>query len=61
MGGPAAERAFVALGSNLGDRAAQLDAARAALASLPATRLAAASRVEETPPLGGMAQPPYLN
>ena len=61
MGGPAAERAFVALGSNLGDRAAQLDAARAALASLPGTRLAAASRVEETPPLGGMAQPPYLN
>ena len=61
MGGPSAERAFVALGSNLGDRAAQLEAARAALASLPATRLMAASRVEETPPLGGMAQPPYLN
>jgi 3-methyl-2-oxobutanoate hydroxymethyltransferase len=56
-----AEQAFVALGSNLGDRAARLAAARAALAALPGTRLVAASRVEETAPLGGMAQPPYLN
>jgi 2-amino-4-hydroxy-6-hydroxymethyldihydropteridine diphosphokinase len=56
-----AERAFVALGSNLGDREEHLAAARAALAALPRTRLVAASRVEETPPLGGMDQPPYLN
>jgi 2-amino-4-hydroxy-6-hydroxymethyldihydropteridine diphosphokinase len=51
----------VALGSNLGDRAAQLDRARVALTLLPSTRLAAASSVEETAPLGAMAQPPYLN
>jgi 2-amino-4-hydroxy-6-hydroxymethyldihydropteridine diphosphokinase len=57
----AAERAFVALGSNLGDREGHLAAARAALAALPRTRLVAASRVEETAPLGGMDQPPYLN
>ena len=57
----AAEQAFVALGSNLGDRAAHLAAARAALAALPRTRLLAASRVEETAPLDGMAQPAYLN
>lgn len=56
-----AERAYVALGSNLGDRAAQLDRARVALSLLPATRLAAVSSVEETAPLGSMAQPPYLN
>lgn len=56
-----AERAFVALGSNVGDRAAHLAAARDALARLPDTRLLAASGVEETAPLGGMAQPPYLN
>jgi 2-amino-4-hydroxy-6-hydroxymethyldihydropteridine diphosphokinase len=51
----------VALGSNLGDRAAHLRAAREALAALPGTRLIAASAVEETAPLAGMDQPPYLN
>lgn len=56
-----AERVFVALGSNVGDRAGHLAAARDALGRLPATRLVAASAVEETAPLGGMAQPPYLN
>jgi len=55
------ERVFVALGSNLGDREAHLAAARAALALLPGTRLVAASAIEETTPLAGMAQPPYLN
>ena len=57
----AAERAFIALGSNLGDREGHRAAARAALAALPRTRLVGASRVEETAPLGGMDQPPYLN
>jgi 2-amino-4-hydroxy-6-hydroxymethyldihydropteridine diphosphokinase len=55
------ERAYVALGSNLGDRAGHLAAARAALAALPRTRMVAESRVEETAPLGGMDQPAYLN
>jgi 2-amino-4-hydroxy-6-hydroxymethyldihydropteridine diphosphokinase len=57
----APERAYIALGSNLGDRAGHLAAARAALAALPQTRLVAASAVEETLPLAGMDQPPYLN
>ena len=56
-----AERAYVALGSNLGDRAAHLDRARVALTLLPSTRLVAVSSIEETAPLGAMAQPPYLN
>jgi 2-amino-4-hydroxy-6-hydroxymethyldihydropteridine diphosphokinase len=51
----------VALGSNLGDRDAHLRAAREALGSLPNTSLIAASTIEETAPLGGMRQPPYLN
>ena len=59
MGAP--ERAYIALGSNLGDRTTHLAAARAALAALPDTTLVAASAVEETAPLGGMDQPPYLN
>lgn len=54
-------RAYIALGSNLGDRAARLAGARAALDSLRRTRVVAASSIEETPPLGGMDQPPYLN
>jgi 2-amino-4-hydroxy-6-hydroxymethyldihydropteridine diphosphokinase len=55
------ERAYIALGSNLGDREEHLAAARAALAALPATRWVAASSVEETQPLAGTNQPPYLN
>ncbi len=55
------ERAYIALGSNLGDRAEHLAAARAALDALPGTRLIAASSVEETAPLARMDQPPYLN
>jgi 2-amino-4-hydroxy-6-hydroxymethyldihydropteridine diphosphokinase len=59
--GAGPERAYVALGSNLGDRGAHLHAARAALARLPDTTLVAASEVEETAPLAGKPQPPYLN
>ena len=55
------ETALVALGSNLGDRHAHLALARARLAGLPATRVVGASAVEETEPLGGADQPPYLN
>jgi 2-amino-4-hydroxy-6-hydroxymethyldihydropteridine diphosphokinase len=58
---PGPERAYIALGSNLGDRAEHLAAARAALAALPRSRLVAESRVEETAPLAGMDQPAYLN
>ena len=51
----------MALGSNVGDRAAHLAHARARLGALPGTRLVAASRIEETAPLGPVAQGPFLN
>jgi 2-amino-4-hydroxy-6-hydroxymethyldihydropteridine diphosphokinase len=54
-------RVYVALGSNLGDREAHLAFARERLAALPGTALLGASAIEETAPLGGRAQPPYLN
>lgn len=56
-----AEWAFVALGSNLGDRSAYLAFARERLAALPDTALVAASAIEETAPLGPVPQGPYLN
>ena len=51
---------WLGLGSNLGDRAANL---RAALEQLqePRLRLIRASSVRETAAAGGPAQPPYLN
>ena len=61
MSEPAPARVFVALGSNLGERATYLAAARAALGALPGTCLMASSSIEETEPLGDMEQPPYLN
>ena len=53
--------AYIALGSNLGDRAAYLARARAAIAALPSTLVLAESSVEETAPIGPVAQPSYLN
>ncbi len=55
------ERVYVALGSNLGDRAGHLQLARRSLAALPHTRVLAASGIEETPPLGPPRQGMYLN
>ena len=52
---------YVALGSNVGDRAAHLAYARARLSALPRTRLLRQSRVEETAPLGPVQQGAYLN
>ncbi len=51
--------AFLALGSNLGDRLANLRAALAALT--PDVRVTARSHVYETPAWGYEDQPPFLN
>jgi 2-amino-4-hydroxy-6-hydroxymethyldihydropteridine diphosphokinase len=53
--------AYIALGSNLGDREGYLERARSALGALPGSRVLRASSVEETTPVGGVPQGPYLN
>jgi 2-amino-4-hydroxy-6-hydroxymethyldihydropteridine diphosphokinase len=54
--------ALIGLGSNLGERAAHLNAARARLASLSLSSLVAFSSLHESKPAGGpTAQAPYLN
>jgi 2-amino-4-hydroxy-6-hydroxymethyldihydropteridine diphosphokinase len=58
---PAPVTAYVALGSNLGDRHAHHDAACAALDALPGTRVLARSARYETVPLGPAGQQDYLN
>ncbi|GLQ45424.1 2-amino-4-hydroxy-6-hydroxymethyldihydropteridine diphosphokinase [Dyella lipolytica] len=54
-------RAYVALGSNLGDSRQQLLHALEALARLPDTRVLAHSRFYRTPPWGMHDQPDFLN
>ena len=54
-------RAFLALGSNLGDRLAYLQLGVDSLARLPGVALVAVSRVYETAPVGGPPQGAYLN
>ena len=51
----------LALGSNLGDRQDILQGAVDAIVGLPGMRVTAVSPVYETVPVGGPAQPDYLN
>jgi 2-amino-4-hydroxy-6-hydroxymethyldihydropteridine diphosphokinase len=54
--------AYIALGSNLGDRRAHLEAAAAALGAAPGIRLIAVSPLVETEPVGGPpGQERFLN
>lgn len=55
--------AYIALGSNLGDRERQLAVARDAIGSLPHTTVVAMTPTEETEPLPGgpSNQEPFLN
>ncbi len=55
------EIAYIALGSNLGDRSRFLGMARDAMRALPGTRVIAETPVEETAPFGPPGQDPYLN
>ena len=56
-----ATRAYLALGSNLGDRVAYLQGAVDALAATAQVSVVAVSRVYETDPVGGPDQGRYLN
>lgn len=53
--------AFVALGSNLGDRVGNLIGALDALDAHPSISVTAKSSIFETAPVGLIDQPPYLN
>lgn len=53
--------AYVALGSNLGQRELFLADARSALKALPRTSVLAETEVEQTDPIGPVAQESYLN
>jgi 2-amino-4-hydroxy-6-hydroxymethyldihydropteridine diphosphokinase len=55
------ERAFIALGSNLGDRLGHLRAAVASLRAATRVEVVALSRIYETDPVGPPPQGPYLN
>ena len=59
MSGPA--RAVLSAGTNLGDRLGTLQGCVQAIARLPDTDVLAISPVYETAPVGGPAQPDYLN
>ena len=54
-------RAFVALGSNLGDRESTLRAAIGRLRALPDTEVKAVSNLRNTEPVGVVDQPRFLN
>jgi 2-amino-4-hydroxy-6-hydroxymethyldihydropteridine diphosphokinase len=55
------DTAYIALGSNVGDRQAFLARARAAIAAIAGCRIVASSTIEETAPLGPVPQGPFLN
>ncbi len=54
-------KAYVGLGSNLGEREAQIRMALDDLARLPATRLIRASSLYDSEPVGEVDQPNFLN
>jgi 2-amino-4-hydroxy-6-hydroxymethyldihydropteridine diphosphokinase len=54
-------KAYVGLGSNLGEREAMIRLALDDLARLPATKLVRASSLYDTEPMGDVDQPNFLN
>jgi 2-amino-4-hydroxy-6-hydroxymethyldihydropteridine diphosphokinase len=54
-------KAYVALGSNLGEREALLRAAIEQIAQMPETRLGRISSLYDTAPVGELDQPNFLN
>lgn len=60
-GHPSPTTAFIALGSNLANPAAQVQAGLRALAALPHTRLTGASSLYRNPAVGVRDQPDFVN
>ncbi|MHC4665494.1 MAG: 2-amino-4-hydroxy-6-hydroxymethyldihydropteridine diphosphokinase [Planctomycetota bacterium] len=58
---PEPTTAYIALGSNLGNRQGAIKAALKMLAETPEVRVVASTDLIETAPLGQLAQPKYLN
>ncbi len=54
-------KAFIGLGSNLGEREAMIRSALEAIAALPETDLVRASSLYDTEPVGDVDQPNFLN
>ncbi len=59
--GPDYKQAYIALGSNMGDRGENLNRAVWALASVPRIKITAVSRVYETDPVGYTKQDKFYN
>jgi 2-amino-4-hydroxy-6-hydroxymethyldihydropteridine diphosphokinase len=60
-GASASRRAYLGIGSNLGDRLAHLQLAVDELAKAPGVAVVGVSPVYETAPVGGPEQPDFLN
>ncbi len=54
-------RAYIGIGANLGDAPTQVRAAMAAIGALPDTKLASASSLYRTAPVGYADQPDFIN
>jgi len=54
-------KAYIGLGSNLGNPQIQVVSAQQELAKLPQTQLIAASSLYKSPPMGPQDQPDYIN
>lgn len=61
MNDMAHDTAYIALGSNVGDREEHLAAARRRIAAIPGVTILAESSIEETEPVGPVAQRSFLN
>lgn len=54
-------KAYIGMGSNLGDRQSHIEAARVGLSHLPLTQVVAMSKLYETSPVGPVDQGMFLN
>ncbi len=58
---PVPDVAYIALGSNLGDREQYIREARERIGQIPGVKILRMTEIEETDPLGGLDQPAFYN